>query len=379
LARKRKLLFPPSLHHAPSTPVARHRNPDTALLQCRILSGAWRETPPPLELSPTELEGIAPLLCGSGAAGLSWWRIRHSSLADTRAGQELRAAFRLLVLHDAMYEARLKAVVTDLHAAGVEPILLKGWAIGRLYPASGLRPSGDIDLHVAPDLYAAAERVLDSSRGARYDVDLSHEESDLLHLPWHDLLAHSQQVEFGDTAVRVMGSEHHLALLCMHFLKHGGWRPLWLCDIALALESRSPSFDWELCLGSDARRADWIACTLGLAYVLLGAEVATTPVALRAQSLPRWLLPAVLRAWERPRLEQHAVPPLFTTALRHPRSLPRALQARWLNPLEATVRVGGAFNDLPRLPYQLANYLQQMQRFTTRWDKTVRPPNHRTE
>jgi Uncharacterised nucleotidyltransferase len=198
---------------------------------------------------PAELEEIAPLLVGSGTAGLAWWRIRHSSLADTRAGQELRAAFRLQVLHDAMYEARLKAVVTDLHDAGVEPILLKGWTVGRLYPASGLRPSGDIDLHVAPDLYEAAERVLTSSRGTRYDVDLSHEESDLLYLSWHDALAHSQQVELGDTAVRVMGPEHHLVLLCMHFLKHGGWRPLWLCDIALALESRSSSFDWELCLG----------------------------------------------------------------------------------------------------------------------------------
>jgi Uncharacterised nucleotidyltransferase len=342
----------------------------------RILTGAWRESPPPLDLSADELEALAPLLVGSGIAGLAWRRIRHSSLASTRAGQELRDAFRVQVLLEAAHEDRLKRVFTDLRAARVEPVLSKGWAIGRMYPESGLRPSGDIDLQISPDLYDVAEWVLNSSSGGPYDVDFSHEESDMLHLPWHEILAHSELVKLEDVEIRVIGPEHHLALLCIHFLKHGGWRPLWLCDIAVALESRSPSFDWELCLGPDGRLADWIACTLGVAHVLLDADVADTPFVERAQRLPHWLVPAILRAWERPRLSEHAAADLITTSLRHPTSLPRALQARWLNPLEATVRVGGAFNELPRLPYQIANYALHIQRFATRLETMVRPPNN---
>jgi Uncharacterised nucleotidyltransferase len=376
LERKRKLLFPQARSLNPLKYEARRPHPDAAMLLSRILAGAWRDTPPPPELSTNELDEIAPLLVGSGVAGFAWWRIRHSSLAGTRAGQELRDAFRVQVLHEAIHEDRLKRVFTAMRAAGVEPILIKGWAIGRMYPESGLRPSGDIDLHVSSDLYDVAARVLNSSSGGPYDVDFSHEESDMLHLSWHEILAHSELVKLEDMEIRVMGPEHHLALLCIHFLKHGGWRPLWLCDIAVALESRSSSFDWELCLGPDARTADWIACTLGVAHILLGADVADTPVAERAQRLPHWLVPAILRAWERPRLSEHTVADLITTSLRHPTSLPRALQARWLNPLEATVRVGGAFNELPRLPYQIANYALQIRRFATRLETMVRPPNN---
>jgi Uncharacterised nucleotidyltransferase len=342
----------------------------------RILAGAWRESPPPLDLSADELEALAPLLVGSGVAGLAWRRIRHSSLASTRAGQELRDAYRVQVLLEAAHEDRLKRVFTDLRAAGVEPILIKGWAIGRTYPESGLRPSGDIDLHVSSDLYDVAAQVQNSSSDGPYDVDFSHEESDMLHFSWHQILAHSELVKLEDVEIRVMGLEHHLAALCIHFLKHGGWRPLWLCDIAAALESRSPSFDWELCLGPDARTADWIACTLGVAHVLLDVDVADTPFVERAQRLPHWLVPAILRAWERPRLSEHVAADLITTSLRHPMSLPRALQARWLNPLEATVRVGGAFNELPRLPYQIANYALHIRRFATRLETMVRPPNN---
>jgi hypothetical protein len=343
----------------------------------RILTGAWRESPPPLDLSADELEALAPLLVGSGIAGLAWRRIRHSSLASTRAGQELRDAFRVQVLLEAAHEDRLKRVFTDLRAAGVEPILIKGWAISRMYPAGGLRPSGDIDLHVSPDLEETAKRAVVSLGEGQHDVDFSHEELDMLGLSWHDVFAHSEQVKLGETDIRVMGPEHHLALLCMHFLKHGGWRPLWLCDIAVALESRSASFDWERCLGTDMRKADWIACTLGVAHILLGADVADTPVAWRAQCLPHWLVTAVLRAWERPRLDEHARPDLIATTLRHPMSLPRALQARWLNPIEATVRVRGAFNELPRLPYQVANYALRIRRFAAQLEKIVRPPNDR--
>jgi hypothetical protein len=50
-------------------------------------------------------------------------------------------------------------------------------------------------------------------------------------------------VELNGAKIRILGAEDHLRLLCLHLLKHGAWRPLWLCDVAAALESRPSSFD----------------------------------------------------------------------------------------------------------------------------------------
>src|SRR5262249_11103226 len=116
--------------------------------------------------------------------------------------------------------------------------------------------------------------------------------------PLEALYERSQLVALGEVNVHVLGPEDHLRLLCLHMLGHGAHRPLWLCDVAIVLESRPPDFDWELCLSGDRRRSDWVACALGLAHHLLGAEIAGTPVEERARRLPRWLIPTVLRQWE---------------------------------------------------------------------------------
>jgi hypothetical protein len=52
--------------------------------------------------------------------------------------------------------------------------------------------------------------------------------------------------------------------------------------------------------------------------------------------------------------------------LRHPRTLPRALRDRWPDPIQATIRMGGPFNELPRFPFQLAEYLSHTAGFLAR-------------
>ena len=68
--------------------------------------------------------------------------------------------------------------------------------------------------------------------------------------------------------------------------------------------------------------------------------------------MPRWLAPAVLRQWSK---EEHYIMDSSSMAysLRHPTQLLRALRLRWPNPIQATVSVGGSFNEMPRLPFQL--------------------------
>jgi hypothetical protein len=73
--------------------------------------------------------------------------------------------------------------------------------------------------------------------------------------------------------------------------------------------------------------------------------------------LPHWLAPAVLAQWGRnrdPNERARALLELFKTGSR---KLFTEFNARWDNPVRATVRLGGSFNDWPRWPYQLGEML----------------------
>src|SRR6185436_1923160 len=157
-----------------------------------------------------------------------------------------------------------------LRAAGIEPVLVKGYSVARLYPESGLRPFSDIDLVVHPDQYAAASALLEGPEGRRLPVDLHSGFDGLGADSYDEYFGHSQLERAGDFDLRVLAPEHELRALAFHMLRHEAFRPLWLADIAIAVE-RPPNFDWQLCFGADRRRADWVACAIGLAHHLLGA------------------------------------------------------------------------------------------------------------
>jgi hypothetical protein len=72
-------------------------------------------------------------------------------------------------------------------------------------------------------------------------------------------------------------------------------------------------------------------------------------------------MPTVLEQWEsgfQPRMA------LFIS-LRHPAALLRELRRHWPNGIEATVAVGGPFNNWPRLPFQLASAASRATAFLT--------------
>src|SRR2546426_7485584 len=122
-------------------------------LVARLLARSWRSVPPDFSLDVTGLDIVTPLLYGSGAGALGWWRIRETSLRETESAQVLHQAYRLQALQARIHETKIQKGFRLLHAANVEPILIKGWAISRLYPQAGLRPFGDIDLFVRPEVF----------------------------------------------------------------------------------------------------------------------------------------------------------------------------------------------------------------------------------
>ena len=150
-----------------------------------------------------------------------------------------------------------------------------------------------------------------------------------------------------------------------------------VCDIAVVLESLPEDFDWEYLLGGDRRSAGWVASTLCLAHELLGARLDGIPAEDRGRHLPRWLVPSVLSQWS---IAEHYTldSASMAYAFRHPTQLPRALRLRWPNPIQATVCVGGPFNELPRLPFQLWECVLRTAYFITQVptlirEKTLRP------
>lgn len=319
-----------------------------------ILADAWRSEPPSFKCSADELRRVAPLLASSGAAALAWWRLRNTHLAGRAEAVGLRDTHRLNTLHAARREQDTRRLFTLLRSEGVEPILIKGWAVARLYPEKGLRPYGDIDLCIAPSQYALAKRVLMSVEDLGCPVDFDHDEVDRLDArSWDDLFSRSVLVRLGKAEVRMMSPEDHLRLLCIHLLKEGARRPLWLCDVALAVESRPEDFDWNLCLGENEPQTNWVACTVALAGALLGARLEGTPAAGLTDRLPRWLVPSVLGQWGEP--FRGAEPPI-RWQLRHPAGLPQALRNRWPNPLEAMVATLSPLHDRTPLLAQLKTY-----------------------
>jgi hypothetical protein len=337
-------------------------------LVASVLSGSWRETPPALALNDEELNEVAPLLLASGEAALCWRRVRATDFSESPSVAQLKSAQRTYALQSAMQESAIEKVFALLRSAGVEPVLFKGWAIARLYPEKGLRPAGDIDLCVRREDYARACTAVESLKFMRFAVDFEHAEFD----DASEMFERAREVEMNGVTVRVPAPEDHLRLLCLHLLRHGAWRPLWLCDVSLAVESRPADFDWERCLGTDARRADWIACAVGLAHRLLGADVGGTPFAEQTPRLPRWLISSVVKQWGALAAVDHSLPEQMNNSLRRPLRLPHALRTRWPDPVRATIRMGAGFNKLPRLPFQIGDYLRQSARLAGRLLKPSR-------
>jgi hypothetical protein len=330
----------------------------------QALAGSWRSAPPQVDFIPADWDVTVARLLETGAGALGWWRVRGSELRHLPGSAKLHDAYRIHSLQACMHEPLWAEVADRCRAVDVDPLLAKGWAMARIYPEPGLRPYGDIDLFVRPEQHSAAETALADFTGRTLTVDLHRGFPDLADHPLEDVFVHSELWLCGTSRVRVVGPEDQLRHLCVHVLRHGAWRPLWLCDVAAALESADGSFDWDYCLRGSRQRTQAVVCAVGLAHQLLAARVEHTPLADRAQSLPRWLVPSVLRQWGL-RYERFTDLPMLSTLAR-PSAIMPAFRRRWPNPVEATMSVRGPFNDLPRLPFQLADCLSRLGGFMFR-------------
>lgn len=326
---------------------------ESGKLIARILSGAWRNSPLPLAIGENELDSVRSNILKSASAGLVWWRIRNSGLRASDIGLEMQNAFRFYGARAIAHERDLSLLLDIFHSHKIEPLLAKGWAVARSYPNPALRPYGDFDLCIRVGTMAKLPALQNMLKKANFTIDL-HERFRELESGYDELLERSQRIAIGRDYVRVLAAEDHLRLLCIHALYHGVWKPGWLCDVALAVESSSPEFNWEHCLAGDERRTEWVLAAIALSHRVLGADLPSAVRYLQDRKLPGWAYDAVYSQWGRN--GNYMQGPSASALVKTGRILD-TLRSRWPNPLQATVRTRARVNDAPRLPYQIADVL----------------------
>jgi hypothetical protein len=279
----------------------------------------------------------------------------------------LHTAYRVQSLKAAEHQRRIEPLIERFHAHGIEPILMKGWSLAGLYPEAGLRPYNDVDLIIPTEQVAAALSLLTAGDPA---VDLEHDEITRFdHRSWSDIYGRSRLVGLGDTQVRVLSNEDQLRALCIHFLKHGGCKPLWLCDIALLVESRSADFDWDVFLGHGRKERSWLICALLLAHSLLGMKLKGVPLEAHPDKLPGWVTATVIEQWGTLPRDYRAA---FRSYMRRPAKIAEAIADRWPpNPIVATLTSGACFGSWPRPVLQFADVLSRLGRWLLAGAQTV--------
>ena len=316
-----------------------------------VLRSSWREEPEPFSCLG-EPDAAYETLLGTGCGALAWWRLRASSTASETSAASLHEAFRLHSLQAAVHARNFEHVLLHFNSAGLTPLVFKGWTLARLYARPGLRPYGDVDVLVDDADEARAREVIrglaPDLRGL-VDLDMRVLNRFLPDRSFAEVAARSSTETVGNAKFRVLAAEDHLRLICLHQLDHGGWRPLWLCDIAAFIESLPKGFRWEAVLAGNSHLSDAVVALIGLAEQLLGARL---PPGTPRTTVPAWFRQAVLHAWG----GGFQAPPDSLLNLHHLglRRAAAALRARWPDPVTSTLHLRAPLRGIPRPLLQVA-------------------------
>jgi hypothetical protein len=249
-------------------------------------------------------------------------------------------------------EVSVVKAFNHLRAAGVEPILIKGWAISRLYSGSHFREFIDTDLGVDPLQYQTAKAVLENGE-VEVVVDLHKGFRHLDTVCWKDLFENSQTVKIENTDIRILRPEDHLRILCVHWLNDGGENKERLWDIYYAVENRPVDFDWKRCLNTvSKKRRKWIVTTILLAHKHIGLDIKNIPICEEEKQIPQWLNDELKKQWE---IKIPIMP--MEMAAHNKKQFFEQIKKRFPpNPITATINMEGDFDEKPRMVYQIPDF-----------------------
>ncbi len=261
------------------------------------------------------------------------------------------------------FEVGLIAAFENFRAAGIEPILFKGWAAARNYPPDRPRFFGDADIAIRREDFENAARLITTDGFASVGIDLHREFRHLDTVPWKTLFARSEVVVVDGTGIRILCSEDHLRVLCVHWLTDGGAYKDRLWDIYFAVERRPKDFDWDRCLNSVSKtRRRWVITTIALANRYLGLDVSALPFEAETEHIPNWIIRCVEQEWT----TDVRLRPLHT-CLRQPAILYQQILKRLPpNPIQATIDTEGEFDEGSRFRHQIGSIFVRIRPSTKR-------------
>jgi hypothetical protein len=132
----------------------------------------------------------------------------------------------------------------------------------------------------------------------------------------------------------------------------GGARKDRLWDIYYAVKNRRVSFDWDRCLRVvGERRRKWTVVTIGLAHKYLGLTLEDTPIAGEAKDIPKWLINSLEAEWG----SDVRLTPIGHNLRDGKMLLKQIIKRIPPNPIQATVDMEGAFDNRPRIFYQIGD------------------------
>ncbi len=308
---------------------ARLSTEENGWLVARAHCQAWRTDAPPFDLTTEELAAILPNLIKSGSAGIIWHRVKPFREKYGALAHALEAATKAQIAHNQRVEEAAIECVTRLRAYGIEPVLVKGLALAKLYPEGIVRPGGDIDLVVRKEQFAAAHAILHDSTKPPISVaiDLKHpgiwEE-----VPNADFWDRLESLAFSNQSVAVLSNFDNLQMVCNHFLKHGGMRPVWLCDYMLVVTSARLT---SLVASLPLLKRSWHLGLVRVASSLVG------PTSAGPSHQPDdldWIVHSIFDQWLTPKDVIRG--PAFTRAVRSPLNIPVIAREAWPTPIAAT-------------------------------------------
>jgi hypothetical protein len=267
-----------------------------------------------------------------------------NNAVDTVVDSEKWAALQAKV-----HAARLGTAFREFRKAGIEPILIKGWAAMRHYPADHRRLVGDIDLAVSALDHAHAAETCRRLEIAKLNIDLHKEFRSLDTVPWTEMFGRSQLVELNGEQIRLLSDEDHLRILCSHWLVDGGAYREKLWDIYYAVVNRKSDFDWSICLGSvHPNRREWVITVIAIAHKYLGLKVDGLPFVDKIEAVPTWIYRSIEAEWAR----EHTLEPILATT--HDRRLLAEQITRRMppNPIRSTIECDGELWGNRRFWYQ---------------------------
>ena len=231
-----------------------------------------------LDVAWLRAQGLAPYIS---------YRLREAGLLAQLPEAEqaaLKSAFYSAKVHSTLLTMELKALLEALQPLGIEPILLKGMALGStLYPSPATRPTSDLDVLIEPAQLETVQQVLTARGYQGMGFAPGHQplnnhwhawrepgngQSVAVEAHWHlvhdqgyarrmDLRGFYSRAQWADVQgcpARMLAPADQLIHACAHLLLHHArsFSLLWLLDLRLLVGRYGQSWDWGELVGRAA-------------------------------------------------------------------------------------------------------------------------------